>query len=174
MSLADATPEQLLEKRGDVCSICYEEMDSAKVTHCNHLFHEVCIRRWLYVQNTCPLCHEILYAEEAAAAQQNHNPEVVQEHGAEARILDNQENRPVLNIVVPEVINDAELGAAAAAYTTYNGIRFYDLTQVINDESDADADDESSDGESELEEFDDATDNDDGAGDGGGGLRAFL
>lgn len=40
-------------------------MESAKVTNCNHLFHAVCLRKWLYVQNTCPLCHEVLYREDA-------------------------------------------------------------------------------------------------------------
>jgi hypothetical protein len=28
------------------------------------LFHAVCLRKWLYLQNTCPLCHEILYKED--------------------------------------------------------------------------------------------------------------
>jgi len=63
-SLADANSEQLSQRRDDVCAICYEEMETAKVTLCGHLFHAVCLRKWLYVQNTCPLCHEILYAEE--------------------------------------------------------------------------------------------------------------
>lgn len=67
-SLADATDEQLQTRRDDVCAICYEEMDSAKVTKCGHLFHAVCLRKWLYVQNTCPLCHELLYEEEALGA----------------------------------------------------------------------------------------------------------
>ena len=64
MSLADATEEQLASRKDDVCAICYEEMESAKVTLCGHLFHAVCLRKWLYVQNTCPLCHELLYGED--------------------------------------------------------------------------------------------------------------
>jgi len=59
--IPDATLEQL-EAHNDVCSICYQEMRSgAKVTRCRHFFHGVCLRKWLYVQDTCPLCHSPLY-----------------------------------------------------------------------------------------------------------------
>lgn len=59
-SLPEANIEQL-EMLDDVCAICYQEMKSAKVTKCKHYFHGVCLRKWLYVQDRCPLCHEILY-----------------------------------------------------------------------------------------------------------------
>lgn len=59
--LPDATTEQL-EEHNDVCAICYQDMISAKVTRCRHFFHGVCLRKWLYVQDTCPLCHSALYA----------------------------------------------------------------------------------------------------------------
>lgn len=35
-------------------------MTTAKITRCNHYFHGVCLRKWLYVQDRCPLCHEII------------------------------------------------------------------------------------------------------------------
>lgn len=35
-------------------------MISAKITKCKHFFHGVCLRKWLYVQDRCPLCHEIM------------------------------------------------------------------------------------------------------------------
>lgn len=59
-SLPEASPQQL-QALNDVCSICYSEMVSAKITRCNHFFHGVCLRKWLYVQDRCPLCHDILY-----------------------------------------------------------------------------------------------------------------
>uniref|UniRef100_A0A8D8TVT5 Protein TRC8 homolog n=1 Tax=Cacopsylla melanoneura TaxID=428564 RepID=A0A8D8TVT5_9HEMI len=59
-SLPEASPEQLKEF-DDVCAICYQDMVTAKITRCNHYFHGVCLRKWLYVQDRCPLCHEILY-----------------------------------------------------------------------------------------------------------------
>ena len=67
-----------LEENNDVCAICYQDMNQAKVTRCKHFFHGVCLRKWLYRQDTCPLCHAALYkhlvggaggkAEGAAAA----------------------------------------------------------------------------------------------------------
>lgn len=59
-SLPEANEEQL-KALADVCAICYQEMESAKITICKHFFHGVCLRKWLYVQDRCPLCHDILY-----------------------------------------------------------------------------------------------------------------
>lgn len=63
-SLREASFEQL-DRLDDVCAICYQEMHSAKITRCNHYFHGVCLRKWLYVQDRCPLCHDILYKIDA-------------------------------------------------------------------------------------------------------------
>lgn len=30
----------------------------AVVTPCSHFFHAACLRKWLYVQDTCPMCHQ--------------------------------------------------------------------------------------------------------------------
>ncbi|CAH2217765.1 jg12057 [Pararge aegeria aegeria] len=59
-SLREASADQL-HRLDDVCAICYQEMHSAKITRCNHFFHGMCLRKWLYVQDRCPLCHDILY-----------------------------------------------------------------------------------------------------------------
>uniref|UniRef100_A0A8C6Z121 RING-type domain-containing protein n=2 Tax=Nothoprocta perdicaria TaxID=30464 RepID=A0A8C6Z121_NOTPE len=32
-------------------------MKSAVITPCSHFFHAGCLKKWLYVQETCPLCH---------------------------------------------------------------------------------------------------------------------
>ncbi|XP_026534907.1 E3 ubiquitin-protein ligase RNF139 [Notechis scutatus] len=43
----------------DVCAICYHEFTtSARITPCNHYFHALCLRKWLYIQETCPMCHQ--------------------------------------------------------------------------------------------------------------------
>lgn len=65
-SLPEATPQQL-RTFDDVCAICYQEMTSAKITRCKHYFHGVCLRKWLYVQDRCPLCHEIIMNQDAPA-----------------------------------------------------------------------------------------------------------
>ncbi|XP_064191335.1 RING finger protein 145 isoform X2 [Anguilla rostrata] len=56
-SLPRATDEQL-RRHNDVCAICFQEMSSAVVTLCGHFFHGNCLRKWLYVQETCPMCHQ--------------------------------------------------------------------------------------------------------------------
>lgn len=35
-------------------------MTSAVITPCNHFFHAGCLKKWLYVQEACPLCHSQL------------------------------------------------------------------------------------------------------------------
>jgi len=65
-SLEDATGDDL-EKHNDVCSICYQDMASAKVTRCRHIYHAICLRKWLYMQDSCPMCHEKLYQTDATS-----------------------------------------------------------------------------------------------------------
>ncbi|XP_034531526.1 RING finger protein 145 [Notolabrus celidotus] len=74
-SLPRAT-EQQLRQHNDVCSICFQEMSSAVITYCGHFFHGNCLRKWLYVQETCPMCHQTVRptspgpaSEDAPAAQ---------------------------------------------------------------------------------------------------------
>lgn len=50
-SLPEATSNQLANL-DDVCSICHQNMVSAKITHCNHYFHGVCLRKWLHLEVT--------------------------------------------------------------------------------------------------------------------------
>ncbi|XP_041368780.1 E3 ubiquitin-protein ligase RNF139-like [Gigantopelta aegis] len=60
-SLPTATQEELDELK-DVCAICYQELKGgARVTRCSHYFHGICLRKWLYVQDRCPLCHKLIY-----------------------------------------------------------------------------------------------------------------
>ena len=82
-SLLDATEEEI-EKHNDVCAICYQEMSAAKMTRCRHMFHSICLRKWLYMQvdarysrnqsfrwfdfqDNCPMCHEKLYRSDATS-----------------------------------------------------------------------------------------------------------
>ena len=61
-ALEVATQEQL-EAHSDVCAICYQDLKTASITKCKHYFHAVCLRKWLYVQDKCPLCHHIICEE---------------------------------------------------------------------------------------------------------------
>lgn len=69
-SLPFATEEELANL-DDVCAICYMDMTQAKVTQCRHFFHSVCLRKWLYMQDTCPLCHAVLYKEPSQSRPKN-------------------------------------------------------------------------------------------------------
>ncbi|XP_044514218.1 E3 ubiquitin-protein ligase RNF139 [Gracilinanus agilis] len=54
-----------LHEIDDVCAICYHEFTtSARITPCNHYFHALCLRKWLYIQDTCPMCHQKVYIED--------------------------------------------------------------------------------------------------------------
>ncbi|XP_065489831.1 RING finger protein 145-like isoform X2 [Caloenas nicobarica] len=56
-SLPRATAGQL-RRHDDVCAICFQDMQVAVITPCSHFFHANCLRKWLYVQDTCPMCHQ--------------------------------------------------------------------------------------------------------------------
>lgn len=34
-----------------------QDMTAAVITYCGHFFHGNCLRKWLYVQEICPMCH---------------------------------------------------------------------------------------------------------------------
>lgn len=43
----------------DTCQICLDDFSETKLvikTHCNHVFHTKCIKKWCDKKNTCPLC----------------------------------------------------------------------------------------------------------------------
>ncbi|XP_051902999.1 RING finger protein 145-like isoform X2 [Hippocampus zosterae] len=46
------------------------DLSSAVITPCGHFFHAGCLKKWLYVQETCPLCHAQLKSQSAADAAQ--------------------------------------------------------------------------------------------------------
>jgi E3 ubiquitin-protein ligase RNF139 len=92
-SLPEANTEQL-HRLDDVCAICYQEMRSAKITRCNHFFHGVCLRKWLYVQDRCPLCHDILYKVELDTPKDSSsNDDMVDSSNIEASTSAMGENR---------------------------------------------------------------------------------
>lgn len=41
------------------------------MTRCKHFFHGVCLRKWLYVQDRCPLCHEIIMIQDQSPPTNN-------------------------------------------------------------------------------------------------------
>lgn len=46
---------------GKYCSICYCDVPTrtfVRELSCGHVFHEPCIKDWLHLSETCPLCRE--------------------------------------------------------------------------------------------------------------------
>lgn len=62
-SLTTATKTQLTN-HGDVCSICYLDMDhpEAVITSCSHYFHLTCLKKWVISQHrdSCPFCSSLI------------------------------------------------------------------------------------------------------------------
>ncbi|XP_069587970.1 E3 ubiquitin-protein ligase RNF139 [Ranitomeya imitator] len=81
----------------DVCAICYQEFrTSARVTPCHHYFHALCLRKWLYIQDTCPMCHQKVYIEDdakEAASFSNNNGQVVPNEEAVQDFADGEPER---------------------------------------------------------------------------------
>uniref|UniRef100_A0A663DJG8 cullin-RING-type E3 NEDD8 transferase n=1 Tax=Aquila chrysaetos chrysaetos TaxID=223781 RepID=A0A663DJG8_AQUCH len=48
-------------------SPCPQDMQVAVITPCSHFFHAACLRKWLYVQDTCPMCHQQVTWKEGEA-----------------------------------------------------------------------------------------------------------
>ncbi|XP_077985431.1 uncharacterized protein LOC144440061 [Glandiceps talaboti] len=55
-SFKKATPHQL-SRVHDVCSICWLPMEVAVITQCGHFFHGKCLKQWVIIKETCPLCN---------------------------------------------------------------------------------------------------------------------
>ena len=47
---------EYVQRHDGVCAICYNDLQRACLTPCKHLFHTVCLRKWLNIHRTCPLC----------------------------------------------------------------------------------------------------------------------
>ena len=97
-SLPTATQEEL-DKLEDVCAICYQELKGeARVTRCSHYFHGICLRKWLYVQDRCPLCHKLIYNPDPQPPPSSAPGEgaVVAAAAGDARLMPNNDQRPPL------------------------------------------------------------------------------
>ncbi|XP_076064379.1 protein TRC8 homolog isoform X2 [Oratosquilla oratoria] len=99
-SLPEATREEL-EKHDDVCAICFQDLQTAKITTCKHFFHSVCLRKWLYVQDSCPLCHETLYKTDTHQPKRQHDvPEDDNQHEEDTAEREMEEGGVAANDVV--------------------------------------------------------------------------
>ncbi|XP_030626949.1 RING finger protein 145 [Chanos chanos] len=95
-SLMRASAQQL-HSHNDVCAICFQEMTSAVITYCGHFFHGSCLRKWLYVQETCPMCHAPIKptapAQPAAAGDEVATPAAPEAHPDHGENQEEEEQR---------------------------------------------------------------------------------
>ncbi|XP_017276859.1 RING finger protein 145 [Kryptolebias marmoratus] len=102
-SLPTASNAQL-EQYNDICAICFQDMNSAVITPCSHFFHAGCLKKWLYVQETCPLCHAQLKSQSPSSSVSNQDvPEANQNPaGQEGPTADNKDKDGTLTDDVKE------------------------------------------------------------------------
>lgn len=103
-SLKDATVEEL-SLHDDVCAICYQPMATAKVTNCRHYFHGSCLRRWLFIQDNCPMCLVNIVQTKIDEGEEEDDSGVEEETDTEVEEGDNDNvdnsglrRRPVVNL----------------------------------------------------------------------------
>lgn len=63
------------------CSICWEFFSLDESVHmlpCNHVYHKKCIRSWLELHGTCPVCRKIPGNDDDEQEQQKDSQEEVE------------------------------------------------------------------------------------------------
>ncbi|KAG7234595.1 hypothetical protein INR49_002224, partial [Caranx melampygus] len=112
-SLPKATAQQL-QQHNDVCSICFQEMSSAVITYCRHFFHGNCLRKWLYVQDTCPMCHQTVRptpqseASGDAPAEGDAGPDLPEQEGNQNQDNSSSQETQQSNDVAPDHIEQQQ------------------------------------------------------------------
>ncbi|KAI0461476.1 hypothetical protein LJB42_000772 [Komagataella kurtzmanii] len=82
VKLSDATVQDLVEH--DVCIVCHEEMDESKIgtgdrntpkkLNCSHIIHLSCLKKWIDISQTCPMCRAPVFSDNSRS--QNVNTDV--------------------------------------------------------------------------------------------------
>lgn len=86
-------------------------MTSAVITPCNHFFHAGCLKKWLYVQEACPLCHSQLKSSAPRDAALDASPQ------PDATIQEVQPVQPMPASAEMESVEDGEVEANTPAET---------------------------------------------------------
>ena len=47
----------IISMKNDICSICLEEnYNYSTILSCDNEYHSKCIKKWLFIDETCPIC----------------------------------------------------------------------------------------------------------------------
>ena len=60
----DMTKEENRRGVDTTCIVCLEEMTLAKRLKCGHIFHMICLHRWIEQNTTCPTCRTKIVLED--------------------------------------------------------------------------------------------------------------
>ena len=119
LSLPSANLDQLTSNSHDVCAICYMQMKTAIVTPCSHLFHASCLKKWLYVQDRCPLCSSKITSKES---DENEVPVTDTHHSPK---VSNSDNPLPVNTVPGEEVIPSNFAVPANADSCSGSLRHH-------------------------------------------------
>lgn len=74
LPIVEVTDEQVTAKLQ--CSVCWEDFmckENVRQLPCLHIYHEPCIRPWLELHGTCPICRQNLTNGEQSNSDNNHD-----------------------------------------------------------------------------------------------------
>ena len=55
--------KKITKEQDMTCSICHEKMleeEEYNQLECGHCFHKDCLKKWLRINNTCPICRKVI------------------------------------------------------------------------------------------------------------------
>ncbi|XP_061170642.1 RING finger protein 145-like [Saccostrea echinata] len=81
IDLLPNTTEEQIQDFDDVCSICQYSISTAKITPCGHFFHQMCLKKWMYTNDLCPLCRQSVSSDSPSKSEMNNESDVHSESG---------------------------------------------------------------------------------------------
>ncbi|XP_062568362.1 RING finger protein 145-like [Saccostrea cucullata] len=57
----EITVEEQMQNVDRVCSICQYSISTAKIIPCGHFFHRMCLQKWMYINELCPVCRQSVF-----------------------------------------------------------------------------------------------------------------
>ncbi|XP_072385655.1 E3 ubiquitin-protein ligase Iruka isoform X1 [Diabrotica undecimpunctata] len=83
LPVVEVTEEQVTAKLQ--CSVCWEDFqlrENVRQLPCLHIYHEPCIRPWLELHGTCPICRQNLGSDEQTNSDNNQDSGGTSSNGA--------------------------------------------------------------------------------------------
>ncbi|XP_062619541.1 RING finger protein 145-like [Saccostrea cucullata] len=71
IDLLPVTVEEQMQNFDGVCSICQYSISTAKITPCGHFFHRMCLQKWMYTNELCPVCRQSVSSDSSSESDLN-------------------------------------------------------------------------------------------------------